>query len=79
MPAPPIGSLKRHDNPWTFRKSTSRYSRMLETHCDIRHIPDDNAFFAWCSENDYTPVAIEIANPPVVLADFDFPTRPAPS
>lgn len=66
-----------HDEPWTFRKSTSRYSQKFESHCDIRHLPNDDAFFDWCAENEYTPIAIEIANPPVFLADFDFPERPA--
>ncbi|AWV89232.1 hypothetical protein DN745_07705 [Bradymonas sediminis] len=66
-----------HDEPWTFRKSTSRYSRNLEQHRDIVHIPNDDAFFDWCIENDYTPIAIEIANPPLFLANFSFPTRPA--
>lgn len=66
-----------HDEPWTFRKSTSRYSRSLEQHCDIQHIPNDDAFFDWCAENEYMPIAVEIADSPLFLANFRFPARPA--
>jgi len=66
-----------HDEPWDFRKSTSRYSRNLEQDCDILHMPNNDAFFEWCVENNYTPIAIEIADPPRFLANFSFPTRPA--
>src|SRR5690554_2246627 len=39
-----------HDEPWDFRKSTSRYSRNLEQDCDILHMPNNDAFFEWCVE-----------------------------
>ncbi len=66
-----------YDEPWDFKKGSTRYSRKLEEHCDIVHLPTDDAFFDWCTRNDYTPVAIEIAKPPVFLAEFEFPDRPA--
>jgi tRNA G18 (ribose-2'-O)-methylase SpoU len=66
-----------HDEPWTFKKSTSRYSRKLEDKCDIVHLPTDDAFFDWCAENGYASVAVEIAEPAVFLAEFQFPDRPA--
>ncbi len=37
-----------HDEPWKFRASTSRYSRKLEKHCDIGHLPGSQLIVIQC-------------------------------
>ena len=54
-----------------------RPSRRLEKISDIVHLEDDDAFFRWCEQEHFTPVAIEITENPVYLPSFEFPQRPA--
>lgn len=65
------------DKPWRFKKNTQAFSRRLEKLCEITYLPDDDAFFAWCGEHGYSPIAIEISPTACLLADFAFPLRPA--
>ncbi|MCK7491742.1 MAG: hypothetical protein MZW92_08710 [Comamonadaceae bacterium] len=64
-------------DPWRFKKRTQAFSRRLERVTPVVHIPDDDAFFRWCEEESFTPVAIEISENPVYLPQFTFPERPA--
>ena len=64
-------------DPWRFKKRTQAFSRRLERVTPIVHIPDDDAFFRWCAEESFVPVAIEISENPVYLPRFTFPERPA--
>jgi 23S rRNA (guanosine2251-2'-O)-methyltransferase len=63
--------------PWQFKKSTQAFSRKLERQCEITYLETDDAFFKWCSENDYAPVAIEIGEKSDMLPNFRFPARAA--
>jgi 23S rRNA (guanosine2251-2'-O)-methyltransferase len=63
--------------PWQFKKSTQAFSRKLERQCEIVYIETDDDFFKWCSESNYTPVAIEIGEKSALLPNFRFPTRAA--
>jgi 23S rRNA (guanosine2251-2'-O)-methyltransferase len=63
--------------PWRFKKRSQAFSRRLERVTEIVHIPDDDSFFRWCETESFTPVAIEISDPPVYLPAFTFPERPA--
>lgn len=62
--------------PWRFKKRSQAFSRKLEGICEIVSVPDDDSFFAWCERETVTPVAIEIATPPVFLHQFQFPPHP---
>ncbi len=64
-------------DPWRFKKRTQAFSRKLERVTPILHIPDDDAFFRWCQDESFIPVAIEISEDPVYLPRFAFPERPA--
>jgi tRNA G18 (ribose-2'-O)-methylase SpoU len=63
--------------PWRFKKRTQAFSRRLEKVCRIVYLPDDDALFDWCRAERFVPVAIEIAEAPVLLPSFRFPERPA--
>src|SRR5262245_12850892 len=63
--------------PWEFRKGTQAFSRKLERLAELVFLTDDEAFFAWCSEHAYHPVAVEISASSSQLPGFDFPPRPA--
>ena len=63
--------------PWRFKKRTQAFSRRLEKVCRIIYLPDDDALFDWCRAERFVPVAIEIAEAPVLLPSFRFPERPA--
>ena len=63
--------------PWRFKRRTQAFSRRLEKICKIIYVPDDDSFFNWCRCEGFTPVAIEIAEDPVLLPSFRFPERPA--
>ena len=63
--------------PWRFKKRTQAFSRRLEKICNIIYLPDDDSLFNWCGCEGFTPVAIEIAEDPVLLPSFRFPERPA--
>jgi 23S rRNA (guanosine2251-2'-O)-methyltransferase len=63
--------------PWRFKKRTQAFSRRLEKICKIVYLPDDDALFDWCRAERFSPVAIEIAEDPVLLPSFRFPERPA--
>ena len=64
-------------DPWRLKKRAQGFSRRLEKVTEMLHVPDDDAFFAWCEAERYVPVAIEIAEAPVYLPGFVFPERPA--
>jgi tRNA G18 (ribose-2'-O)-methylase SpoU len=63
--------------PWQFKKRAQGFSRRLEQLCAVRYLKDEASFFEWCRASRVVPVAIEIAEPPTLLADFDFPDRAA--
>ena len=63
--------------PWRSKKRTQAFSRRLEKVCRIIYLPDDDALFDWCRAEQFVPVAIEIAEAPVLLPSFRFPERPA--
>jgi 23S rRNA (guanosine2251-2'-O)-methyltransferase len=63
--------------PWQFKKRAQSFSRRLEQLCAFRYLKDEATFFQWCRESRVVPVAIEIAEPPTLLADFAFPDRVA--
>ncbi|MBD3386625.1 hypothetical protein GF407_17105 [candidate division KSB1 bacterium] len=63
--------------PWRFKKRTQAFSRRLEKICNLIYLKDDEALFEWFDVNEYTPVAVEIAENPNFLPDFVFPPRPA--
>lgn len=65
------------NRPWEFKKSTQAFSRKLERLCELVFLETDDAFFAWCEIEDYSPVAIEIADDSVRLPEFDFPQQTA--
>jgi 23S rRNA (guanosine2251-2'-O)-methyltransferase len=64
-------------DPWRFKKSTQAFSRRLEQITDIVHLKDDDSFFHWCSQEGFTPVAVEISENSRYLPSFAFPSRPA--
>lgn len=64
-------------DPWRLKKRAQAFSRRLEQVTGMTHIPDDDAFFAWCEAEAYVPVAVEIAENAVSLPSFTFPSRPA--
>ena len=66
-----------HELPWRFRKGTQAFSRKLEKKTEVVYLPDDDAFFGWCSDSVYTPVSIEISSDSVMLPEFHFPDNPA--
>lgn len=66
-----------HDQPWRFGKGTQAFSRKLESRCRIVHLKSDDEFFAWCEAENWTPVALEVAAPPIYLEEFTFPRRTA--
>ena len=63
--------------PWRFKKRSQAFSRRLEGQCNIVHISTDDAFFEWCNKENFTPVAIEIAEHSELLTHFQFPKNPA--
>jgi 23S rRNA (guanosine2251-2'-O)-methyltransferase len=63
--------------PWQFKKRDQSFSRRLEQLCGFRYLKDEASFFEWCRDAHIVPVAIEIAQPPTLLADFAFPDRVA--
>ena len=63
--------------PWQFRKGTQAFSRKLEKQAELVFLADDDLFFKWCADNNYTPVAIEISHNSVMLPNFRFPDFPA--
>lgn len=63
--------------PWRFKKRTQAFSRRLEKICSIIYLRNDDSLFEWCRAEHFTPVAIEIAEAPVLLRSFRFPERPA--
>lgn len=63
--------------PWRFKKRTQAFSRRLERICSIVYLPDDDSLFQWCQVERFVPVAIEIAEAPILLPSFRFPERPA--
>lgn len=69
--------LLGQDQPWKFGKGTQAFSRRLEKTCDFVHLPTEDGFFAWCQQERFTPVALEIGTPPTFLDDFVFPERVA--
>jgi 23S rRNA (guanosine2251-2'-O)-methyltransferase len=66
-----------HHKPWQFRKGTQAFSRKLERLAELIFLPDDDSFFAWCSDNRYMSVAIEISSAAAQLPQFAFPARAA--
>lgn len=64
-------------DPWRFKRRSQAFSRRLDRVASIVHVPDDDAFFQWCHDESYAPVAIEIAESPVYLPRYTFPERPA--
>lgn len=65
------------DHPWNFKKGTQAFSRKLENKCEIIHIPDQYKALEWCKENNYSAVALEIAENSTFLDEFSFPGRSA--
>lgn len=65
------------DQPWKFKKGSQAFSRKLENHCRILHIPDQYNVLKWCSENNYATIAIEIRENACFLDEFSFPGRSA--
>lgn len=65
------------DQPWKFKKGSRAFSRKLENKCNILHLPDQYNVLAWCKENNYTTVAIEIQENACFLDEFSFPDRSA--
>ena len=63
--------------PWQFKKRAQSFLRRLEQLCAFRYLKDEASFFEWCHGSRVAPVAIEIAEPPTLLADFAFPERVA--
>lgn len=63
--------------PWRFKKRTQAFSRRLEKICSLVYLPDDDSFFDWCRAERFTPIALEIAEAPILLPSFHFPDRPA--
>jgi 23S rRNA (guanosine2251-2'-O)-methyltransferase len=63
--------------PWEIKKRAQAFSRRLEKLCRIIDIPNDDAFFEWCSDKKYQPVAIEITQPVEYLGNVTFPSQPA--
>jgi tRNA G18 (ribose-2'-O)-methylase SpoU len=63
--------------PWRFKKRTQAFSRRLEKISSIIYLPNDDSLFDWCRVERFTPVAVEIAEAPVLLPSFNFPDRPA--
>lgn len=63
--------------PWRFKKRSGMFSRRLEHLCDIVYLADDEAFFSWCLIDNFTPVAVEIAEKADLLPRFKAPARPA--
>jgi len=63
--------------PWRFRKRVQTFSRKLEKMTELIHLEDDDAFFDWCMQERFTPVAVEITELPSYLPSFKFPQRPA--
>lgn len=66
-----------HDRPWDFKKSSQAFSRKLERLCERVFLENDDAFFGWCEDRDFEPVAIEIASQSSNLPDFSFSKRTA--
>jgi tRNA(Leu) C34 or U34 (ribose-2'-O)-methylase TrmL len=62
---------------WGFGRKTQAFSRRLEKLCRITYLDDDDAFFRWCEDRRYTPVAIEIAEDAQPLQGARFPESPA--
>ncbi|WP_300455433.1 TrmH family RNA methyltransferase [Desulfobacula sp.] len=65
------------DHPWKFKKGSQAFSRKLENQCNILHIPDQYDVLGWCGENNYTSIAIEIAENTCFLDEFSFPNYSA--
>jgi len=63
--------------PWQFKKRAQAFSRRLEKLCRFTYLKDEESFFQWCRGSNIIPVAIEIAEAPTLLPDFDFPNRAA--
>lgn len=61
------------DRPWHFKKGTHSFSRKLEEHCRILHIPDPFETLTWCRENGYESIALEISEKAFFLDEFSFP------
>ena len=66
-----------HDKPWSFRKGAQAFSRKLERLCELVFLPTDDEFFAWCQEQAYRPVAVEISQDATPLHTFQFPSASA--
>jgi len=64
-------------HPWDFKKRSQAFSRKLERQCEIIYLADDEDFFAWCKQERFATVALEICSPPVLLNVFAFPARTA--
>ncbi len=65
------------EHPWQFKKGTKTFSRHLEDKCNILHIPGPENALAWCKQNKYTTVAVEILDPPKYINTFKFPEKTA--
>lgn len=65
------------DHPWSFKKGTQAFSRKLENQCRMLHIPDPYEALKWCRENNYTSIALEIAENSIFLDEFSFPDSSA--
>ena len=63
--------------PWRLKKRAQAFSRRLERLCEFIRIPTDEALFAWCESEGFTPVAIEISEDSERLPGFCFPENPA--
>lgn len=63
--------------PWDFKKRSQAFSRRLEELCEMIFLPTDDAFFHWCGDKAYTPVALEISSESRPLRDYPFPARTA--
>lgn len=65
------------DQPWKFKKGSQAFSRKLENHCKVLHIPDPYEALKWCRENNYATIAVEIRENAFFLDEFSFPGRSA--
>ncbi len=64
-----------HDLPWRFKKGSQAFSRKLEKMATIIHIPNPEDVFAWCDNNDYKIISLEIQEKPTFLNNYKFPSQ----
>lgn len=66
-----------HELPWQFKKGSQSFSRKLEKQCNILHFQNDDSFFQWTYEKNWTTVALEVSSNAQLLQNFDMPVRTA--